>query len=87
MYRIVTDDEAIEQITALPDDALVLYAEVLDLLQIAPHEGDPYNAVHPDRPMRNRVFGPAGEGMVTYLLLEDRREVHVLLVRWLPLGT
>jgi hypothetical protein len=33
--------------------------------------------------MRELVFGATGEGTVTYLLLEQQREVHVLLVQWI----
>jgi len=32
--------------------------------------------------MREFVFGVNGEGTVTYLLLEQQREVDVLLVQW-----
>ena len=48
MYRVVTYNEALEQIAALPAEALVFYAE----------------------------------GTTTYLILEQQREVHVLLVQW-----
>jgi hypothetical protein len=33
--------------------------------------------------MRELVFGPDGIGTITYLLLEDQREVHLLVVQWL----
>ena len=32
--------------------------------------------------MRELVFGPHGEGTVTYLLRDEAREVHILLVQW-----
>lgn len=32
--------------------------------------------------MRELVFGAKGEGTVTYLMLDDAREVHILLVQW-----
>lgn len=32
--------------------------------------------------MRQRVFGPGGAGQVVYLVLEEQREVHVILVQW-----
>jgi hypothetical protein len=28
------------------------------------------------------VFGTAGQGTITYLLLERERDVHVLVVQW-----
>ena len=33
--------------------------------------------------MRELTFGPEGQGTITYLLLDDQREVHVLVVQWL----
>jgi hypothetical protein len=33
--------------------------------------------------MRELMFGPEGAGTITYLLLEDQREVHLLVVQWL----
>jgi hypothetical protein len=38
---------------------------------------------YPDGPMRELMFGPHGVGAVTYLILEQQREVHVLLVQWI----
>lgn len=32
--------------------------------------------------MRELVFGAHGEGTITYLLLEEPREVHIVLVQW-----
>lgn len=33
--------------------------------------------------MRELMFGPTAQGAITYLLLEEPREVHVLLLQWL----
>ncbi|MGH3888017.1 MAG: hypothetical protein ACRDSZ_15900 [Pseudonocardiaceae bacterium] len=82
MYRVVTYSEALEQIAALPAEALPFYAEVPGVLELAPSGGRPYNKDKPDGPMRELVFGANGEGMTTYLILEQQREVHVLLVQW-----
>lgn len=83
MYRVITYPDVQDQIDALPIDALRSYAEVLTVLELAPGNGRPYNAEYPDRPMRELVFGPHGQGTVTYLILEHQREVHVLLVQWI----
>lgn len=32
--------------------------------------------------MRTRAFGAHGEGLVTYLILDDQRRVDVLIVQW-----
>jgi hypothetical protein len=83
VYRIVTDSTVLDQLAALPTGALPYYAEVLDVLELAPWNGRPYNEDKPDVPMRELVFGATGEGTVTYLILEQQREVHVLLVQWI----
>jgi len=82
VYRVVTYNEALEQIAALPAEALVFYAEVFGVLELAPSGGRPYNQDKPDGPMRELVFGANSEGTTTYLILEQQREVHVLLVQW-----
>ncbi len=82
MYRVVTSSEALEQIAALPAEALPFYAEVFGVLELAPSGGRPYNEDKPDGPMRELIFGAVGEGTTTYLILEQQREVHVLLVQW-----
>ncbi len=67
MYRIVTDSAVLDQLAALPTGALPGYAEVLDVLDLAPWNGRPYNKEKPDAPIRELVFGAHGEGTVTYL--------------------
>jgi hypothetical protein len=82
VYRIVTDSAVVDQLAALPIEALPGYAQVLDVLELAPWNGRPYNKEQPDVPMRELVFGTHSEGTVTYLVLEREREVHVLVVQW-----
>jgi hypothetical protein len=82
VYRVIPDDAVFEQVAALPFEALPSYAEALTVLEVAPANGRPYNADYPERPMREWVFGVHGEGTITYLMLDDMREVHVLLVQW-----
>lgn len=83
MYRVIVDDAVFEQVAALPVAALFSYAEALTVLEVAPDCGRPYNADHPDRPMRELVFGEKGQGTVTYMVLGELLDVHVLLVQWL----
>ena len=66
MYRLVPDDTVFDQVAALPKEALKHYAEALSVIELAPGSGRPYNADHPERPMRELVFGANGEGTVTY---------------------
>lgn len=83
MYRVVTDPEARDQVAALPFGALTEYAQVIDVLEIAPWNGPPHNARNPEGAVRRWVFGPNGSGQVIYLILERQQEIHVLLVQWI----
>jgi hypothetical protein len=84
MYRLVPDTDSAEQIAALPSIAVPHFAQALDVLELVPGSaGRPYNADKPDGSMRELTFGPDGQGTITYLLLEDQREVHLLVVQWL----
>jgi len=71
------------QVATLPTKALAAYAEVLDALQLTPWNGEPHHEGNPDAPVRRWHFGANLAGQVTYLVLEDQREVHLLLVQWL----
>ena len=81
MYRIDTDSAALDQIAALPVEALSHYAQALGVLKLVPWNGIPYNEHKPDGLMRTLLFGD-GRGKVTYLILEDQRRVDVLKVMW-----
>ncbi len=83
MYRLVVYPEAQEQIAALPDEALNGYTDVLGVLEHAPWNGQPQHEGNPEGAVRRWVFGPGGTGHIVYLILEDQREVHVVLVQWL----
>ena len=82
MYRVETDPDAKDQIDALPPSALSAYAELRVMLEVSPWSGAPINDGNPDGPVRTISFGPEYEGLVTYLIADDRREVHVLIVQW-----
>jgi len=82
VYRIVPDAAVSEQVAALSDDALASFAEVLDVLQLTPWNGQPQHPANPDAPVRRWVFGPGHAGQVVHLILEDQQEVHLLLVQY-----
>lgn len=71
-----------QQVAALPVKALDSYAEVLDVLQLTPWNGQPQHEENPERAVRRWVFGPGKAGQVVYLILEDQQEVHLLLIQW-----
>jgi hypothetical protein len=83
MYRVVPDRSTVDQVAALPVSALRAYAEVLSVLEVKPWAGEPHHAANPDGAVRRWVFGARGAGQVVYLVVEDAREVHVLLAQWL----
>lgn len=83
MYRVVVYPEALEQISALPEQALAGCAEALAALEVAPWHGAPQHQANPDGAVRRWLFGPAKAGQIVYLVLDDQREVHLLLVQWL----
>ncbi len=51
-YRIVPDQAVFEQVAALPTEALAAYAEVLDVLQWTPWNGEPQHKVNPNASVR-----------------------------------
>ncbi|MGH3912838.1 MAG: hypothetical protein ACRDTC_05430 [Pseudonocardiaceae bacterium] len=78
MYRVTTDIESAEQVSALPVEAFAGYIAVVGVLELVPWNGRPYIDVDPDGRMRQWVFGPRSEGLVTYMILEDQQRVDVL---------
>lgn len=85
MYQVVTDDE----VDALPDGLLSYYAQVLDLLELAPRSSEPYTGAKPDGVTRCVVFGPPGHTAQAIFLILDREQcveiVRVLWMHWLRL--
>ena len=83
MYRIIPDTTVSDQITALPDEALPHLAEVLATLELTPWNGRPHHEDNPTGAVRRWTFGPHHAGHLIYLILDDQREVHLLLIQWL----
>ncbi len=82
MYRIVIDERVQAQLNALPADALSAYMELRSTLESVPHNGRPLNPATPDGVL-TFVFGPHGEGLVYYLVLNGDDRVEILDVQWL----
>lgn len=83
MYEIDVYPDAQDQIAALPAVAQSKLSEAFAVLELAPWNGRPVNRQNPGGALRSLMFGPGGAGMVTYLVLEDQREVHIVKVLWL----
>lgn len=82
MYEIVTDQTAQRQVDALPAEALALYAEARTALELDPLSGEPLNKGNPEGGLFTLTFGPNGEGIVYYLVIEHLRRLDVLAIRW-----
>ena len=80
MYRVTSEHQVLEQVAALPLEALASYAELLVLLETVPWNGDPLHKDNPAGAVRTHAFGHGG--LVTYLILEDQQRVDVLIVQW-----
>ena len=83
MYSIVPDTAVMAQVAALPIAALDAYADVLDVLQLTPWNGEPQHKDNPDGAVRRWTFGPEDAGQIFYLILDEQREIHLLLVQWI----
>jgi hypothetical protein len=81
-YDIEVYPDVQDQIRGLPKQALPALAEAISVLELVPGKGDPYHRANPDGAMRNLAFGPHGEGLITYLILEDQNRVDLLRVLW-----
>lgn len=79
-YAVDIDPLAQEHIAALPREALTALAEAFAVLRLVPWNGAPYNIAKPDGAMRTLSFGPTG--LITYIIVEDRLRVDVLVVIW-----
>lgn len=83
MYRVTTDERSQPQIDALPHQAWATFAEIRVLLEVTPWSGISITAANPDSGVRTLPFGPGGEGLITYLILEEQRRVDLLDVLWI----
>jgi len=79
-YTLDIGDDVQEQIAALPTAPLHALAEAMVVLEITPWSGPSLHAGNPEGAVRNLPFG--GLGMVTYLIVQDRYEVQLLIVTW-----
>jgi len=57
VYSVESEQHALEQVAALPSEALHYYAELMTVLETAPWGGEAYDRQRPDRNMRTHVFG------------------------------
>lgn len=82
MYEYSLPPEIRAAMAALPSSALVPLFEVLAVLQVAPWGGEPHHKDNPDGAVRRLLFGPAGAGLLVYVILENTRQVEVVTLLW-----
>jgi hypothetical protein len=82
MYSVEWEVHALDQLVALPAEAIPFYAELVTVLEVAPWSGDAYDRQRPDANMRAHAFGKHGEGLAVYVILDEQRRVVVLRVLW-----
>ncbi len=82
MYTLRSSDQVDNQIAHLPRDALAAFTEVSAVLEVAPWSGESINDANPSAPVRSWTFGPAGRGVIYYLIQERDRLVDLLDVLW-----
>jgi hypothetical protein len=56
VYSVESEHHALEQVAALPVEALHYYAELMTVLETAPWGGEAYDRQRPDGNMRGRCF-------------------------------
>lgn len=83
MYEIVPDAAIAPQVAELPEEALPAYADVVEMLQLAPWNSEPQHEADPEGAVRRWPFGADKAGQVMYLILEEQHEIHLLHVQWL----
>jgi hypothetical protein len=74
VYRLIPDTALLEQLAALPDEALAAYAEVLDFLQLTPWNGRPQHGANPDGAVRWWTFGTDHAGQIIYLTIKTSKK-------------
>ena len=82
MYRIIPDVAVFDQLAAMPDKFLAGYAELLDVLELQPWNGEPHYDKNPDGAVRRWSFGPSLAAFAVYMILEEQREIHMLTIHW-----
>lgn len=82
VYEIEIERAALDELAALPPEALAACTELMAELEDAPWTGDAYNRMLPEAGLRTHGFGDGERGLVVYTVVEQHRQVSVLRVLW-----
>jgi hypothetical protein len=83
LYSYEQTGEVAESLQAMPVELLAHFAELITFLELTPWAGQPYQPGNPAGGMRKMTFGPNGEALATYVILEDQRRVVVVSLIWI----
>lgn len=86
MYDFDAIPEVREQIAALPDEARPYLDELILFLELTPWNGRSASDKDPDSAMRTQSFGPHGEGLAWYVIVEHARQVTAVRLLWVDWG-
>jgi hypothetical protein len=82
-HQVNLFDEVRAVVATLPVDARKVFYELVELLEIQPHAGEPYRP--PDSDLRTAVLAD-GRLLVVWLILDSQDRVEVLRVMHLDGG-
>jgi len=80
-YSVILAGQAEEQVATLPRPGLVAYLAAHVEIAIDPWSGRPAGDDDEGR-MRTITFGPEGQGLAVFLVLERDERVYVVKVVW-----
>ncbi|ASU83075.1 hypothetical protein CDO52_10035 [Nocardiopsis gilva YIM 90087] len=82
MYKVDFDDVAKEQLRELPEHLRPPLAALMDLLELQPWSGAPYNRARPDANIRVHSLGEESQCSVIYLIVDHLELVEILRIIW-----
>lgn len=83
MYSYEQTADVAESLQVMPVELLGSFAELITFLELTPWAGQPYQPGNPAGGLRKMSFGPDGEALATYVILEEQRRVVVVSLVWL----
>jgi hypothetical protein len=83
VYDFDVTAEARDQITALPAQARPYLDELITFLELTPWNGRSASDKDRDAPLRTQAFGPHGEELAWYVIVEHVHQVTVVRLLWL----
>ena len=83
MYSYEQTAEVADALESMPVELLGHFAELITFLELTPWAGQPYQPRNPGGSLRKMTFGPNGEALATYVILEEQRRIVVVSLIWI----